>query len=296
MRATGPKVWNTWKAQLLADLYYNTRQALRTGIPADARARARRLRRRISHTLAQEGYDTQEVNNHLKRVGQDYLLHYHPEELARHTRILLASSAPTLVDVAPHPRAGGTEILLYTPDRPGLFTLATGTLAALGLNIVEAKVHTTRDHWALDSFVVLDQEDQPIHDAGARENIAERLHETLTQPASLPPPPSRQGYRERAQRHFHTPVTVSFTPAAAGEQTVVEVIAPDAPGVLYRIARILSDHDCEVQSAKVVTFGERTEDTFQVAHDGGPLDEPTQRQRITAALKAEFGAETGDGG
>jgi len=288
MRATGPKVWNTWKAQLLADLYYNTRQALRTGIPADAGARARRLRRRIRDTLSGEGFDPQEVGNHLRRVSQDYLLHYHPQELAQHTRILLRAAEPTVVEVAPHPRAGGTEILMYTPDRPGLFTLATGTLAALGLNIVEAKVHTTRDHWALDSFVVLDQEDHPVVEERPRENIAHHLRQALTQPASLPPTPSRQGYRERAQRHFHTPVEVTFTPAASGEQTVVEVIAPDAPGVLYRIARVLSDHGCEIHSAKVVTFGERTEDTFLVSHGGGPLEHQEQRQAIARALEREF--------
>ncbi|MFP4614371.1 MAG: [protein-PII] uridylyltransferase [Thiohalorhabdus sp.] len=290
MRATGPKVWNTWKAQLLTDLYFNVRQALRTGVPADTRARARRIRRRIIETLQGEGFDPEEVRAHLKRVGQDYLLHYHPEELAQHTRTLLGRAGPTVVEVAPHIRAGGTEILLYTPDRAGLFTLATGILASLGLNIMEAKVHTTRDHWALDSFLVLDQEDRPVHDPRERARIREHLQAALTQPAPLPPAPSRQGYRQRAQRHFHTPVRVTFHPGGAPGETTAEVIAPDAPGVLYRIARILNELGWQIHAAKVATFGERTEDTFQLSHKGAPLDTEERRHALAEAIRREFEA------
>ncbi|HKJ72127.1 MAG TPA: [protein-PII] uridylyltransferase, partial [Gammaproteobacteria bacterium] len=100
MRATGPKVWNTWKAQLLGDLYANTRQALLTGIPADARGRARRMSRRVVQTLAAEGFDYEAVRAHLKRMDRGYLLHYHPEELIEHTRTLLTQAAPTVVQVA----------------------------------------------------------------------------------------------------------------------------------------------------------------------------------------------------
>ncbi|MFA9461768.1 [protein-PII] uridylyltransferase [Thiohalorhabdus methylotrophus] len=292
MRATGPKVWNTWKAQLLTDLYFNVRQALRTGVPADTRARARRIRHRIIETLSAEGFGREEVRAHLKRTGQDYLLHYHPEELAQHTRILLNGSGPTIVEVAPHSRAGGTEILLYTPDRAGLFTLATGTLAGLGLNIMEAKVHTTRDHWALDTFIVLDQEDRPVADPRDRERIRGHLYTALTQPAHLPPAPSRQGYRERAQRHFHTPVRVQFYRGSTPEETVAEVIAPDAPGVLYRIARIFSEFGCQIHAAKVATFGERTEDTFELSHQGPPEDRDARRRALAEAIRREFEPET----
>ncbi|HKJ72046.1 MAG TPA: ACT domain-containing protein, partial [Gammaproteobacteria bacterium] len=186
---------------------------------------------------------------------------------------------------------GGTEILLYTPDRPGLFTLATGTLAALGLTIVEAKVHTTRDHWALDTFIVLDQDDRPLEEPAARANIEERLRAALTQPGAAPPAPSRQSFRARAQRHFPTPVEVSFYPSASGRQTVAEVLAPDAPGVLYRIARVLSEAGCEIHAAKVVTFGERTQDTFFVTRANAPLEAREERQELAGAIRRELEPE-----
>ncbi|MEF8792159.1 [protein-PII] uridylyltransferase [Thiohalorhabdus sp.] len=288
MRATGPKVWNTWKAQLLGDLYANTRQALHAGNPGDARERARRMQRRISQALAEEGFDTRTVRAHLKRVDRDYLLHYHPEELIQHTRTLVNPAQATVVEVAPHSRAGGTEILLYTPDRPGLFTLVTGVLAALGLNILEAKIHTTRDFWALDTFLVLDQEDQPVADPAARANLRERLQAALTQPGVAPSPPGRQTFRERAQRHFPTPVQVTFYPSASGQQTVAEVVAPDIPGVLHRIAGVLSEQGCEIHAAKVATFGERTEDTFFITREGMPLDAPEARQALARAVREEL--------
>lgn len=288
MRATGPKVWNAWKAQLLQDLYLNARQTLRAGAPGNRPQRARKARRHILECLVAEGFQPSRVRRHLRRLDRDYLLHYHPEELVHHSRVLAATEGPTAVTVAPHVRAGGTEILLYAPDRPGLFTLASGSLAALGLNIVEAKAHTTDDGQAIDTFLVLDHEDRPISDPTGRANIRARLQEALERPDAEPPAPSRQAFRERIQRHFPTPVEVTFYPSASGNRTVVEVIAPDAPGVLYRIARILSANDCEIHAAKVATFGERTEDTFTVTRGGAPLSDQNERRDLAQAIREEF--------
>lgn len=291
MRATGPKIWNTWKAQLLQDLYTNTRAALRAAEPIDAEARVRRLQRRVLRELLDEGYEEWAVRAHLRRLGRDYFLHYHPQEVIAHTRTLLSEGGPTIVQAAPHPRAAGTEILLYSPDRPGLFTRATGTLAGLGLNIVEAKVHTTRDFWALDTFIVLDDEDQPVEDPGELAAIRERLSRAVAGPGEEVAPPGRRTFRHRAQRHFPTPVRVEFTRSASGEQTVMEVITPDTPGVLYRIGHILTEHGCNIHGAKVATLGERTEDTFFLTRDGAPLEDPQERQVLAAAIRAEFEPE-----
>lgn len=291
MRATGPKIWNTWKAQLLQDLYTNTRQALRAAEPIDAEARVRRLQRRVRQELLAQGYAEPALRAHLRRLGRDYFLHYHPQEVIAHTRTLLEGTGPTIVQAAPHPRAAGTEILLYSPDRPGLFSRATGTLAGLGLNIVEAKVHTTRDFWALDTFIVLDDEDQPVTDPGALTAIRERLERAVARTGELEDAPSRRVFRHRAQRHFPTPVRVSFTGSRSGDQTVMEVVTPDAPGVLYRIGTILTEHGCNIHGAKVATLGERTEDTFFLTRDGSPIEDPEEREALAVAIRAEFNPE-----
>ncbi|HKJ88563.1 MAG TPA: ACT domain-containing protein, partial [Gammaproteobacteria bacterium] len=101
----------------------------------------------------------------------------------------------------------------------------------------------------------------------------------------------RQGYRERAQRHFPTPVEVAFYPGDGEGEIVAEVIAPDAPGVLYRIARIFTDFGCQIHAAKVATFGERTEDTFQLSHEGAPPETRERRRALAEAIRNEFEPE-----
>src|SRR5438270_191944 len=59
--------------------------------------------------------------------------------------------------------------------------------------------------------------------------------------------------------------------------TVVEVRTDDGPGVLYRLALLLSDAGLDILSAKAETLGHEVVDTFYVrtAPDGGKLDDPT---------------------
>ncbi len=156
---------------------------------------------------------------------------------------------------------------MYTADRDDLFVLLTGGFDRMNLTIMDARIHTTRFGFALDTFVVLDHDMQPISDARALAQLARDMRAQL-----LAPQPGRdflQTALPRQLRHFPIETRVGFSPSLNGQQTVMEVTAQDRPGLLYQVALALQHCQARLVTAKVATYGERAEDVFFLTDRNG---------------------------
>lgn len=263
IRGTGPKVWNPWKAKLLDDLYRRTRPLLtgesRTlpgGIEerqeeARGKLRLRGLRPGVEDTLWRE-FDTA------------YFLRHDSDEIAWHTQQLYHRPAPAapLVRARMNPAGTGLQVMIYLRDQPELFARICGFFARLGFTIADAKIHTTRHGYALDSFALLDPEHQmPYRDMLSliEHDLCEELER---QPPLAPPPRARLSRRAR-----HMPLTpeISIRRDEDGQHHLLSIVAADRPGLLYAIARVLARHGVSVHGAKIMTLGERVEDTFLIS-------------------------------
>jgi [protein-PII] uridylyltransferase len=298
MRATSPQVWNVWKARLLSQLHAATLRALRRGLaaPMDSEARIADLKHEALKLLETETIAPALAAQHWERMDADYFLRHDAAAIAWHTGQIVNTPASALPLVATrcHPHAGGTEFLVYTADRDDLFAVITGGFDRLNLTILDARIHTTRFGFALDTFVVLDHEMQPVVEARALDQLARAMRAQL-----LSPQPGRDFLNSvlpRTLKHFPIETRVSFTPALNGQQTILEVRAQDRPGLLYQIAIALQHCRIRLVTAKVATYGERAEDIFFVtSHQGLALTDAEQqcldseiRQRLdSAAGKAE---------
>jgi [protein-PII] uridylyltransferase len=298
MRATSPAVWNTWKGRLLSQLYSDTSRWLARGIArpldldahiADLRAEAlERLRGRVPEETVQRFWGN---------LDAEYFLRYDPESLAWHVRIIAAASSAELPVVATRysPELGGSEFLFYTPDREGLFAVITGGFDRLNLSIVEARIHTLRNGFALDTFVVLDHNNQAIADPRQLAELQEAMRRQL-----LDPRPGRDWKGmplPRVLKHFPIETRVAFSPSADKPLTIMEVVAQDRPGLLYQIALALQHCRVNLVAAKVSTYGERAEDIFFLnTRDGRPLTDPEQlrclEQDILARLAPAASAQS----
>ncbi len=290
MRGTSPVVWNTWKGRLLSQLYSDTSRWLARGIaePIDLEAHIADLQR---ETLARlEGRVSKETVRRLwENLDADYFLCYDAERLAWHAQAIAATSSAQLPVVAARTPAelGGSEFLFYTPDREGLFAVITGGFDRLNLNIVEARIHTLKNGFALDTFVTLDHRNQPITDPRQLEFIREALRTQI-----LAPQPGRDlknAPLPRTLKHFPIETRVVFNPSPGKALTLMEVVAQDRPGLLYQIALALQHCGVNLVAAKVSTYGERAEDIFFLNTRGGrPLTDPAQfeclKQDILARL------------
>ena len=214
-------------------------------------------------------------------VDCDYFLRYQFDTLLWHMKTLSGVGALDLPVVAVRyaRESGSTEIMVFTPDLPNLLVITTAGFDNLNLNIVDARLHTTKLGFALHNYLVLDQNDKAISVNAEQEAIRETLIEQLLSPRKGRDP--LKTHIPRALQQFPIPTEVNFSAARQGQLTVIEVIAQDRPGLLYQIAEVFDKCDIKLHNAKVATFGARIEDIFIVTDLGNkPITDSEQQQRI----------------
>ena len=270
VRGTSPKVWNAWKAKLLEDLFRAARRVL-TGEPlardaalAEKQAEAARLLRLYALS---DG-----VKDRLwAQLDTAYFLRHDAQEIAWHTRSLhyRVDSPQPVVKARLAPFGEGLQVMIYTRDREALFARICGYFERAGFNIAEAKVHTTRNGYALDTFVVMGQ-GHGLHYRDMISLIETELAAEVISEAPLPPP--RGGRLSRRVRHFPISPEVHIRPDERGAYHVLQIVAADRPGLLYGVARLLARYRINLQTARVNTLGDRAEDVFLVS--GQALAQP----------------------
>ncbi|MDR3528051.1 MAG: [protein-PII] uridylyltransferase, partial [Rhizomicrobium sp.] len=258
IRAVGPGVWNGWKGQLLRELYYEA-EAMMSGGDTTKTHSSRvteakeALEARLSDLTAEERE---------RQIGRHYDTYWLTLDTAtheRHARLLSAADNKgelLALDAVSNAFRAVTEITIYTPDHAGLFSQVTGAIAAAGGSIVDAKIFTTSDGFALDIFSVQDAEGGPFGDAAR----AQRLKQTLlrivrgeTTPSALF---SKRPSYNRASA-FSVAPRVSFDNEASHSATVIEVRGRDRVGFLYDVSTALFESGLTISSAMIATYGER---------------------------------------
>ena len=286
IRATSPKVWNSWKGQLLESLYSQTRRLLRSGgeIPVPQGI----IQERQEEAVNLLRYYATPERAHVElwnRLDTVYFLRHSAEEIAWHARALhyrLDSEKP-VIKARLNPQGDGIEVMAYTIDQRDLFARMVGFFSRAGFNIMDAKIHTTRHGYALDSFMLLDVSGRDS-DRDMIQYIEHELCERLTHCGKPEAPAS--GRISRQVKHFPIEPTVTIQPDEKGVHFVLSVSAADRPGLLYTVAMTLAKHGASLQTAKVVTLGERVEDTFLIT--GGDLGESTRRIALETELMAQL--------
>lgn len=290
IRGTSPKVWNAWKGKLLEDLYHlalrhlensqNPDQATSkepTGVIQERQAEALRLLRFFALADA--------VHERLwKQLDTVYFLRHSADEIAWHTRALhYRVRNPEPIVKARLNAAGGVQVMVFTADQPDLFARLVGFFARAGYNIVDAKIHTTRHGYALDSFELLDTNGEPCQ----REFIPFIEHElAIALKEQLPVQQPADGRLSREVKHFPITPEVTLKADERGTRYLLSIVAADRPGLLFKIACLLGEHHVHLHTAKISTLGERAEDTFLIS--GGKLDQSSERQRIENELMGQL--------
>lgn len=283
IRGTSPKVWNAWKAKLLEDLYKVTLRVL-GGEPHTA---DRELRMRQKEALATLRLFGLEANAHealWKQLDVAYFLRHDASDIAWQTRALVekVDSDKPVVRARLAPIGEGLQVAVYVKDQPDLFARICSYFDRKNFSILDAKIHTTRHGYALDSFLVADE-----NFAGSYRDIISLIeHELCSQLLSQEAlPPLVRGRLSRVARTFPMTPTVELRPDERGQFHVLSIAANDRMGLLYAIASVLARYRLNLHTAKIMTLGERVEDVFLI--DGPALNNPrTQVQLETDLLDA----------
>ena len=262
IRGTSPKVWNAWKGKLLEDLYRMSLRVLGGEAPSADRELQNRQREAIA-TLRLFGLSAHEHEALWKNLDVAYFLRHDASVIAWQTRVLvehLHSDTP-IVRCRMAPIGEGLQVTVYLPDQPDLFARICSYFDRKNFGILDAKIHTTRDNYALDTFLVT----EPNFADNYRELISQIEHDLpkwLQAQTELPPPAKPR--LSRLSRTFPITPTVHLRPDERGQYYLLSISASDRTGLLYSIANVLARYKVNLHTAKIMTLGERVEDVFLV--------------------------------
>ena len=284
IRGTSPKVWNAWKGKLLEDLFRATRRLLRGG-KLDVDADLQKKQADALANLQLYGLSDKAHEALWNQLDMAYFMRHDAKEIAWQTRTLhYRVDAAQPVVRARHASIGeGLQVMVYVKDQPDLFARICGYFERSGLSVMDAKIHTTRHGYALDTFFVMEA-GGGSQEHGLPETVERNLATTLAEVTSksLPLPQAVTGRVSRQARHFAIEPSVNLRPDERGQRHILTITAGDRPGLLYRIARVLGERQVNIQTAKITTLGERAEDVFLV--EGAGLSDSKNVLSIETAL------------
>jgi [protein-PII] uridylyltransferase len=276
IRAVGPGVWNGWKRQLLGDLYEAAEEVLRLG--HKQKGRGDRIAAKQADLQRALKWNTAQIEAFIRRAPESYWIAEPGDVIERNARMIAVAGQTQLsVEAQVYPDRGATLVTVYAADHPGLFYRIAGAIHLAGGNVIDARIHTTRDGMALDNFLVQDPLGRPFDDDAQLARLKAAIADSLVNRARLDEKLRTKPLMRPRADAFPIEANVLIDNTASNRFTVIEVNARDRPALLYALADALFESKVTIHSAHVATYGERAVDTFYVTD--------LTRDKITGPLR-----------
>ena len=291
IRAVGPGTWNGWKRQLLSDLFEAAEEVLRLG--HKQRGRTERIAAKQERLQRSLDWQADRFGAFVARMPEPYWIAEPDDVLLGNARLIAAAGdAPLSIGAVVDADRGATLVTIYAADHPGLFYRIAGAIHVAGGNIIDARIHTTRDGMAIDNFLVQDPWGRPFDDTNQLQRLRTAIEDALANRGKLADRLiARPLPRSRAEA-FPIAPNVLIDNRASNRFTVVEVNARDRPALLNQLAHALFQSKVTVHSAHVATYGERAVDIFYLTDlTGDRIDNPARLKALERRLLAAAAGE-----
>ncbi len=288
IRAVGPGTWNSWKGQLLGELYDAAQERLRLGHKGTGRKQRVMAKKDAAAQLLGEADHL--VDSVGGQLGDAYWI-AEPEDIIASNLMQFDAAAGTedqlSIQCEVDETRGATRVSVIAADHPGLFYRMAGGIHLAGANIIDARIHTARSGYAVDNFLVQDQNGQPFREAAQMARIEKGIRDALLAKVELVPKLAARPLAHSRAKAFDVAPRVSFDNDASNHFTVIEVTARDRPALLNRLAHALYKASLIVHSAHITAYGEAAADTFYVTDlTFAKIKAPERMAEIEAALLA----------
>ena len=284
IRAVGPGIWNSWKRQLLSDLFEATEEVLRLG--HKQRGRDERIAAKKNSLEESLRLPSDAFAKLAKQLPDAYWIAEPDDIIVRNARHLLANQGSDLaIDACYYPDRGATLVTVYAADHPGLFYRIAGAIHLAGGNIIDARIHTSTDGMAVDNFLVQDPVGRPFKEQNQLDRLARTIEDALANRAKLMIQLNAKPKALRRADAFRIAPSVFIDNQASNRFTVVEVNALDRPALLNNLAQALFESKVTLHSAHIATYGERAVDTFYITDlFGGKIESKSRLKSLEAGL------------
>ncbi|MFL2504995.1 MAG: [protein-PII] uridylyltransferase [Candidatus Azotimanducaceae bacterium] len=272
MNATNSNLWNGWRASLMNQLYSETKRTLRKGLEMviDKNEYLEDVRQNAMESLAKDGFNGEEIERVWSRVDDEYFLKERVIDITWHTRAILQepnSEKPIVLvrnDKSRASDSGYTQIFVHTKNREDLFTSIILAIDGLQLNVVDARIATSKDNKkTFNTFAVLEKTGLSVEEDATRiEQIRSHIEDSIAEKGKksryLP-------IRTASLEQFVSKTSININRKSEEQDIwVIEVTTADRPGILAVIGDSFNQFEIDIISARITTLGEKVEDIFYV--------------------------------
>ncbi|PJD95602.1 MAG: [protein-PII] uridylyltransferase [Legionella sp.] len=281
--ATNPGLWNAWKDSLLKQLYYAATDFMQKQNQLDEAFLIQEKKTKALSLLNKEAFPSESSIHQLwNQFKGTYFLHEAPHAIAHHTKTILTTSSFPLVMIMPHHLEGGIEILIYMPHKDERFAITTTVLANHHLTIQEAMISTCNHQFDLDIYIILNEDSLSFSVSELQKKLVCALTHSATLPKIIPK------RLPKSWLHFPAMTQVTFNEHPNNEYTELFLVTNDKPGLLAVISRVFFKLAIHLHKAKIVTAGERAEDSFTITNAKGLALDWEEKEQVKQALKREL--------
>jgi [protein-PII] uridylyltransferase len=285
IRAVGPGTWNDWKRQLIGELYLLSEERLRLG--HKTRGRSEIVAQRREAALEEIEHRARDMDTIAALFPESYWI-AEAEDVARCNLVQYRAAREKGDKLSIHTRfqedRGATLVTVIADDHPGLFFRISGGIHLAGGNIIDARIHTTREGKAVDNFLVTDPLGKTFNEQSQMDRLKTSISDALMAKVALVPKLAKRPLARTRAGAFDVRPWVFIDNKASNRFTVIEVSARDRPALLNRLAHALYESNVLIRSAHLTHYGERAADTFYVTDLTG--SKITSRERLDALRKA----------
>ncbi len=287
IRATNPKQWNSWKDNLLAELYHKASNTLHMGLenPATREMAIQETKTATSRNLATQGIAPERLQDLWQHFTDDYFLHHSPLETSWHSQKMLDHDHDDSIVDARFNDTGRIEIFIYTREHDNLFANIAAIIDQLGLSIVDAQVMSTDNGFTLDTFKAVEKDERVDASDFRLDEIISRIKARIEDNTLVQKAPVASS--SRAHKHFKVETRVSFEQLPGKDITVLNITSTDRPGLLADIGIAFSEQHVRIHKAMIATAGEKATDTFYItdANNHPLLNEEESQQLRTSIIQ-----------
>ncbi|MCY4657282.1 MAG: [protein-PII] uridylyltransferase [Gammaproteobacteria bacterium] len=273
IKATAPKLLNSWRSSLLQQLYWSTRAVLEEGInvESDVRKNIEEKKRATARIVRERGHQVTNLDYLWDDTTDGFILNHSSEMLATMAISLDQRTSSTHpVVLLEHSAINSTvhnlyDLFICSPNRKRLFADCVTAIGHLNLEVMSARIFTGPSGSCYDSFVVMTQEGVELS-----KNELDRTINTVKRVLSGERAIKKRNQRiPRRLKHFNIPSKISIKDSATDGRSELELVAADRAGLLALVGDFFDEIDIDILAARISTFGERVEDYFTIANRDG---------------------------
>ncbi|SFV76847.1 [Protein-PII] uridylyltransferase [hydrothermal vent metagenome] len=276
IRATKDDLWNGWKDSLLKKLFNQTKQYLSDEVNTllSNSQRAKNNKTNVIEAAIAHGFEMKFINGILDSLPKDYYLRYDLDDILWHLSLQLNKNLQEIIVSSKISESNVMDIFILCKDFNKLFFNLVSVVEQMGMDIVDAKILTTKNGQAYNTISVLQSDNL------AELDFHQAIKAVLISPESGVSRPTQQ----LSHKYFDNKTHIKFGENKKWNLSQIEINTLDRVGVLSNIAYVFYKLGVSLVNARVSTLGGRVEDVFYIHNDQGKLLNKEQQLALTKAL------------